>query len=587
MLMKNKTIDEDYTPIVRKRQRCKKPRDKMSTMYSIPIKVLGLREEVTTSGGKIKRGKRFGFSVYNALTCKQCRPNRVFHKRIGLSVHNKEMHGKDICSVFKVPNISISQRSRSLPVRNTRTVVPVKKSSSLRAPLIRTKTNTRDNDEIEVIEIDLIDWDDEDSDEIQEIEVLIQGEDDSNGNNNEFSLQLSPRLRNRNPTTANKPEDDSANECVEVVEVGENSIRSYKPKECRWMENSPHYQPKVFLTSTSNSNIKLSSRLRNRNPEAANEPEDDSEIECLEVIEVSENHIRSYKPKEYRWMESSPLYQPKVFLTSNLNIKLREAECEKVEEINHLDDSGSSQFNDILAELNDSVSNDILAELNDSDTSVTIDDEVIVLGDADPVQLEEATFLESLPHVRNLFDETEFIINSKRKSFVMNSSSKRVKAALEDEMLLFEEPDDEDVPDINSMLEVSMNESEENSTNDSIEIVELEETNESEGNSTNNSIDIVELEETTSVTESDIVVVNLNELVEEDVEIVALEEVDEDHKNSATASVQDAVTKPKSIKDLVSMWSSEEEASTALKKIPTRTKKRRSELKPYLNSRGL
>eukprot|EP00092_Neocalanus_flemingeri_P001848 GFUD01001970.1.p1 GENE.GFUD01001970.1~~GFUD01001970.1.p1 ORF type:complete len:562 (-),score=133.48 GFUD01001970.1:55-1740(-) len=556
---KNKTVDEDYAPVVKKKLRCKKPRDKMSTMYSIPMKVLGLREEVKTSGGKIKRGKRFGFSVYDALACKQCRPNRFFHKRMGLSAHSKEMHGK--ASVFKVPNFPTPQRSRSLPGRSTKTVVPVKKHSSLKAPLLRAKANAPYNGEIEVVDIDL----DEDPDEIQEIEVLIQGEDDSNGNNNEFSLQLSPRLRNRNPTTANKPEDDSANECVEVVEVGENSIRSYKPKECRWMENSPHYQPKVFLTG--NSNIKLSPRLRNRNPETANEPEDDYEIECLEVIEVSENRIRSYKPKEYRWMESSPLYQPKVFLTSNLNIKLREAECEEVEEINHLDDSGSSQFNDILAELNDSVSNDILAELNDSVTSITIDDEVIVLGDADPVQLEEATFLESLPHVRNLFDETEYIINSKRKSFVMNSSSKRVKAVLEDEMLLFEEPDDEDVPDINSMLEVSMNESEDNSTNDSIEIVELE--------------------ETTSVTESDIVVVNLNELVEEDVEIVALEEVDEDHTNSATASVQDAVTKPKSIKDLVSMWSSEEEASTALKKIPTRTKKRRSELKPYLKSRGL
>eukprot|EP00092_Neocalanus_flemingeri_P023761 GFUD01025775.1.p1 GENE.GFUD01025775.1~~GFUD01025775.1.p1 ORF type:complete len:581 (-),score=132.47 GFUD01025775.1:72-1814(-) len=575
---KNKIVDEDYAPVVKKKLRCKKPRDKMSTMYSIPMKVLGLREEVKTSGGKIKRGKRFGFSVYDALACKQCRPNRFFHKRMGLSAHSKEMHGK--ASVFKVPNFPTPQRSRSLPGRSTKTVVPVKKHSSLKAPLLRAKANAPYNGEIEVVDIDL----DEDPDEIQEIEVLIQGEDDSNGNNNEFSLQLSPRLRNRNPMTANEPEDDSANECVEVVEVGENSIRSYKPKEYRWMENSPHYQPKVFLTS--NSNIKLSSRLRNRNPETANEPEDDYEIECLEVIEVGENRIRSYKPKEYRWMESSPLYQPKVFLTNNLNIKLREAKCEEVEEINHLDDSGSSQFNDILAELNDSVSNDILAELNDSVTSVTIDDEVIVLGDADPVQLEEATFLESLPHVRNLFDETEYIINSKRKSFVMNSSSKRVKAVLEDEMLLFEEPD-EDVPDINSMLEVSMNESEDNSTNDSIEIVELEETNESEGNSLNDGIEIVELEETVSVTEADIVVVNLNELVEEDVEIVALEEVDEDHTNSATASVHDAVTKPKSIKDLVSMWSSEEEASTALTKIPTRTKKRRSELKPYLKSRGL
>eukprot|EP00092_Neocalanus_flemingeri_P025959 GFUD01028134.1.p1 GENE.GFUD01028134.1~~GFUD01028134.1.p1 ORF type:complete len:503 (-),score=128.97 GFUD01028134.1:23-1531(-) len=502
MLMKNKTIDEDYTPIVRKRQRCKKPRDKMSTMYSIPIKVLGLRDEVTTSGGKMKRGKRFGFTVYNALTCKQCRPNRVFHKRIGLSVHNKEMHGKDICSVFKVPNISISQRSRSLPVRNTRTVVPVKKSSSLRAPLIRTKTNTRDNDEIEVIEIDLIDLDDEDSDEIQEIEVLEDG-------NSDDVQEIEVLIQG--------DDDDS---------IVNNNELDLKPE----------------------SSIRLSSK----NVETVDEPEDDDEIECLEVIEVNENRIRSFKPKEYRWMESSPLYQPKVFLTSDLNIKLREVGSE-VEEVSRLDESGSTEYND----LPDSVTTGTLDE----------DDEVIVLGDADPVQLDEATFMSS-PHVRNLFDETDNIVQLKRKSLIDNSSSKRVKASLEDEMLLFEEPEDEDedVLDIHSMLEVSINESEENVSNDSIEVVELEEAS-------------------SSITEAEPELVMLNTSVE-DLEVVTLEEIDEDLGSSVSESVT-----PKSLKDRVGLWSSEEEATTAFKKSDLearpRTKKRRSELKPYLNSRGL
>merc|ERR1712096_343596 len=99
-----------------------------------------------------------------------------------------------------------------------------------------------------------------------------------------------------------------------------------------------------------------------------------------------------------------------------------------------------------------------------------------MLGDADLVQLEEAVF-DKASHIRNLFEE-EQSSQLKRKSLLLESStSKRMKSGHEDELLLFEEPD-ENVPDITSMLEVSLDEGKvvyEGNT-DEIEVVDLEET---------------------------------------------------------------------------------------------------------------
>merc|ERR1719186_484311 len=99
-------------------------------------------------------------------------------------------------------------------------------------------------------------------------------------------------------------------------------------------------------------------------------------------------------------MESSPLYQPKVFLLNSLNIKIRE----------------------------ETEDNDVLVELDDSVTIETVDDgEVNVLGDADPVQVGEAVF-DKASHIRNLFEE-ELSSQLKRKSLLLESStSKRLKS---------------------------------------------------------------------------------------------------------------------------------------------------------------
>jgi len=525
-----KNNDEDYPAIVKKKPRTKKPRHKFSMIHSIPIKVLNTASVSTTTG---KKGKRLGFTVYDSLTCKQCKPQISFHKRFGLSTHSKEMHRNN--SVFKVP--SIPQRSLSIPTRNTRSVSQVKNIPSFNRRLpIRSKNSAHS------VEIELIDLDDEDPKTVDDDEITVLDDDEFSGvNNKETNIKVSKQH-----------------------------------------SKSPH--PK-FDTGMKKKTV---------------DDDSDDEIECIEVIEVNENRIRTFELKEYRWMESSPLYQPKVFLLNSLNIKIREETEEKVEELNPLDDPNLSSYLD---------DNDVLVELDDSVTIETVDDgEVNVLGDADPVQLEEAVF-DKASHIRNLFEE-EQSSQLKRKSLLLESStSKRLKSGHEEELLLFEEPD-ENVPDITSMLEVSLDEGDvaiEGNT-DEIEIVELEESacisNEDsvpditsmlevsldegkvvyEGNP--EEIEVVDLEETTcisTVEKKESMLVDLDESHDYEVEIVSIDDENEQIEEVEPRKPE-FEDKPNSIKDLVSQWAREEEAAVNKKATdPTfqpRTKKRRSELKP-------
>ena len=41
---KNKAFDEDFPAVIKKKPRCKKPRDKFSLMYIIPIQVIQARK---------------------------------------------------------------------------------------------------------------------------------------------------------------------------------------------------------------------------------------------------------------------------------------------------------------------------------------------------------------------------------------------------------------------------------------------------------------------------------------------------------------------------------------------------------------
>merc|ERR1712096_206835 len=435
-MLVSKNNDEDYPAIVKKKPRTKKPRHKFSMIHSIPIKVLNTASISTTTG---KKGKRLGFTVYDSLTCKQCKPNLSFHKRFGLSNHSKETHRNN--SVFKVP--SIPQRSFSIPTRNTRSVSQVKNIPSFNRRL-RSKNSAHSG------EIELIDLDDEDPKLVDDDEITVLDDDEFSGvNNKETNIKVFKQPGKSGPK--------------DELDIGKKRKKTV-------------------------------------------EDDSDDEIECIEVIEVNETRIRTFEAKDYRWMESSSLYQPKVFLLNSLNTKIREETEEEVEELNPLDDPNLSSY------LED---NDVLVELDDSVTIETVDDgEVGMLGDADLVQLEEAVF-DKASHIRNLFEE-EQSSQLKRKSLLLESStSKRMKSGHEDELLLFEEPD-ENVPDITSMLEVSLDEGyvANECDTDEIEIVEVEETSVPditsmlevsldegkvvyEGNT--DEIEVVDLEETTCI----------------------------------------------------------------------------------------
>jgi len=428
---KNKSFDEDHPAIIKKKPRCKKARDKFSLMHTIPMQVLSQRDE-EDFGGKIKRGKRLGFTVYNALACKHCKPHVFFHKRFGLQNHSKTRHGRD--GMFKMP--SIPSRSISLPARVTKSVVvPRRKFSSLNKRTMIEFVDLEDDEE----QIQIVD----DHDLIEEIK--------------------------------------STSECSEPIDEKSN-------------------------------------------------PEDD-DLEIIDEKDVNENKIKSFKPKNYRWMESSPLYQPKVFLSSSLNSEMRKEESkDDIEWVKSPKENERLSLNDVVL--------------------VDVEEEMIV------------------NHVRNLFNVDA---QSKRKSYEVDYFSFKKSKHDEEELLLMEDEENE-VLDIQSMLEVSIDETEE-------VIIDVE---------NSDSFDISEI--LSVVESSDIIEVDLEleEFPEEEVELISLDE--DDNVEFVTSCETATNVKPESIKDLVNLWATEEGALISNKGESSgklRTKKRRRELKPYLTNRGL
>ena len=81
----------------RRKVREKKPQQKWSLLYTIPVNILN---QTSTLGDSYKKGKRNGFSVYDSLVCKKCKPNKFFHTRFSLKTHSFEDHSSP--SEFKV-----------------------------------------------------------------------------------------------------------------------------------------------------------------------------------------------------------------------------------------------------------------------------------------------------------------------------------------------------------------------------------------------------------------------------------------------------------------------------------------------------
>merc|ERR1711872_812960 len=152
--------DDDLPAIVRKKQRRKKPRNKFNQMHSIPVKTLNMREN---SYHGSKNGKRMGFAVYTELTCKQCKPDRFFHKREGLRLHSVIQHGRE-GSVIMRSSQSLPLKLSGAPTAESNTRV-ARANSNLLA-LNKRSSNGRG---IEIIEL---------KDEVDE-DIQLRAHDDS------------------------------------------------------------------------------------------------------------------------------------------------------------------------------------------------------------------------------------------------------------------------------------------------------------------------------------------------------------------------------------------------------------------------
>ena len=169
----------------RRKVREKKPQQKWSLLYTIPVNILNQTE---TLGGFNKKGKRYGFTVYDSLVCKKCKPNKLFHTRFSLKTHSFEEHSSQ-------SEINVISRERKRKIN-----------------------------------IECIDLDDNDSDDDPaEISIIDDDEDDEVCELIE-TVRITP---------------DSATE-IEILDI-ENENELLGKLDVSSIENNGSYQPKVFL----------------------------------------------------------------------------------------------------------------------------------------------------------------------------------------------------------------------------------------------------------------------------------------------------------------------------------------------------
>ena len=270
---------------------------------------------------------------------------------------------------------------------------------------------------------------------------------------------------------------------------------------------------------------------------------DNDFIECDEVVNVEDNRIKSFELGTYKWMESSPLYQPQILLKNILNLKMKAVE-------------------DVCSDVVDALTEKIeVVDAND----------IIVLDDM--IDLEGSPVKRSSSHIGKLFEEEGSLPCKRTVNKESTSPCKRRKAEDEVELLMVEEDDDardkKDLMDIQSMLEVTMEE----------EFTGLE---------------------TESVVgefdEREIIEVDLEP--EEDTEVFLIAEQDNivfdtlKDLESNDLIVDNSVTrKLKSINDLVMQWANEEESliskTSEVGKMKSMKRKKDLKLNPYKSNGNL
>ena len=246
-------------------------------------------------------------------------------------------------------------------------------------------------------------------------------------------------------------------------------------------------------------------------------------------------------------MESSPLYQPQVLLLNSLNLQMKSA-YELCLDVGDAPDEAHE-----------------VADAND----------IIVLDDL--IEVEGSPVKQSTSHIRKLFVEEESVSIKRTTEDISSPCKRRRQDDDEVELLMIEEEDDNgndeknDLMDIQSMLEVTMEEEPTEAEVDSAGVCE----------------------------EKEILEVDLEpeESTEEDAEVLCVDEQDNivfDTVEVLADNVSDSNTetrKHQSIKDLVTQWACEEESliSKTSEMGKMSFKKRRKDLKPkpYMRSGGL
>ena len=175
----------------RRKVREKKPQQKWSLLYTIPVNILN-QTATSNLGDFNKKGKRNGFSVYDSLVCKKCKPNKFFHTRFSLKTHSFDDH-----SVSGATEINVISRER------------------------RRKVN-----------IECIDLDDENDSDDEPAEISIIDEDDE-------VCELIETVRIT-------PDSEHEIECLNIDNYNEDT-ENENGLQVSSIENNASYQPKVLL----------------------------------------------------------------------------------------------------------------------------------------------------------------------------------------------------------------------------------------------------------------------------------------------------------------------------------------------------
>ena len=242
--------DEDFSSNKRK-PREKKPRQKFSLLYTIPVSVLN-EAEVTNVGGRLKKGKRNGFQTYDALVCKSCDPDKFFHARDALRMHMSEEHEKG--STFSY-SYSFYNRSRA-----------------------NKKTRSRRSTTVECIDLS----DEEDSDD-DDIEIL----------DSEDSLNLDSLFISKDKT--NEADESGYGSEIECIE--ERTDKTSDPIDV----NTTNLQPKVLINKISIEDKAVTNEdddivdLLDSPVEKSKSTSEDKHVEVVldEEVNAENNHIRN------------------------------------------------------------------------------------------------------------------------------------------------------------------------------------------------------------------------------------------------------------------------------------------------------